>query len=77
MDTPTIAAYYREADPMKRKRLLEKSIADGEDVQANAVRKELWEIRYREKSDAKGNERADGFLGLWMELEFNLSLIHI
>lgn len=71
MDTPTIAAYYREADPMKRKRLLEKSIADGEDVQANAVRKELWEIRYREKSDAKGNERADGFLGLWMELEFN------
>lgn len=71
MDTPTIAAYYREADPMKRKALLEQSIAEGEDVQANAVRQELWEIRYHDKSDADANGRADGFLSLWMALEFN------
>ncbi len=71
MDTPTIAAYYRESDPMKRRALLEKSIAEGEDAQENAVRKELWEIRYSESSDAKGAARADGFLGLWMALEFN------
>ena len=71
MDTPTIAAYYREPDPMKRKALLEQSAADGEDDAGNAVRKELWEIRYGRKSDAKGAERADAFLGFWMTLEFH------
>lgn len=71
MDTPTIAAYYREADPMKRKALLDQSIAGGEDAEGNAVRRELWEIRYRNKSEANAEERADGFLALWMALEFN------
>lgn len=71
MHTPTIAAYYREADPMKRRALLEKSIAQGEEPGENAIRKEIWEIRYRDSSDAKGTQRADGFLRLWMSLEFN------
>lgn len=71
MDTPTIAAYYREPEAMKRKALLDKSIAEGEDDEKNAIRRELWEIRYKEKSDAGVSERADGFLALWMALEFN------
>lgn len=29
MDTPTIAQYYRETDPAKRKELLEQAIARG------------------------------------------------
>lgn len=51
-DTPTIALYYREHDPMKRKMFLDQSIAAGEDEEANAVRKELWELRYGEPSEA-------------------------
>lgn len=72
MDTPTIALYYREYDPMKRKMFLDQSIAAGEDAEANAVRKELWEIRYGGKSEVAGS-RADGYLALWMVLEFNKS----
>lgn len=71
MDTPTIAAYYREIDPLKRKKLLEKAIADGEDTEENAIRRELWEIRYHDVADKGSQERADGFMGLWMTLEFN------
>lgn len=71
MDTPTIAAYYREHDPIKRKNLLEKSIQEGEDPQENAIRKELWELRYSEKAESGQDARADAFLGLWMTLEFN------
>ena len=51
-DTPIIALYYREHDPMKRKMFLDQSIAAGEDEEANAVRKELWELRYGEPSEA-------------------------
>ena len=51
-DTPTIALYYREHDPMKRQLFLDLSIAAGEDEEANAVRKELWELRYGEPSEA-------------------------
>lgn len=69
MDTPTIAAYYREEDALKRRALLEKSIAAGEEPEANSIRKELWEIRYSEVVDKK--ERADGYLKMWMALEFN------
>ncbi|HIZ22543.1 MAG TPA: hypothetical protein IAA21_07080 [Candidatus Blautia faecigallinarum] len=71
MDTPTIAAYYREADPMKRKNLLEQSIEAGEEPEENAIRKELWELRYQGPSELGPQTRADGFLGLWMILEFN------
>lgn len=71
MDTPTIAAFYREADANQRKALLEQSIEAGEDQEANEVRKELWNIRYQEKADHGDNARADGFLALWMVLEFN------
>ena len=45
MDTPTIAKYYREKDPMERLKLLEQSIAAGEEPEENRIRKELWEIR--------------------------------
>ena len=70
MDTPTIAKYYREKEPMERLKLLEQSIAAEEDPEGNKVRKELWDIRYSDKSEVKGT-RADGFLALWMTLEFN------
>lgn len=54
---------------MKRKELLEQSIAAGEDPAGNPIRMELWEARYREKSQNK-NERADGFLKLWMVMKY-------
>ena len=50
MDTPTIAKYYREKDPMERLKLLEQSIAAGEEPEENRIRKELWEIRYRKRA---------------------------
>ena len=71
MDTQTIVEYYKEADPMKRKALLEQSIAAGEDVEGNAIRKELWGIRYGGKSDSDKGNRADGYLAMWMQMEFN------
>ncbi|MDO5781592.1 MAG: hypothetical protein Q4P27_03965 [Eubacteriales bacterium] len=70
MDTPTIAKYYREKEPMERLKLLEQSIAAEEDPEGNRIRKELWEIRYSDESEA-GDTRADGYLGLWMTMEFN------
>lgn len=70
MDTPTIAAYYREKDAMKRKELLEQSIAAGEEPEANAIRREIWDMRYQDPAE-NGAGRADGFIGLWMVLEFN------
>ena len=70
MDTPTIAKYYREKEPMERLKLLEQSIAAEEDPEGNKIRKELWEIRYSDKSEV-GDTRADGYLGLWMTMEFN------
>ena len=70
MDPPTIAKYYREKEPMERLKLLEQSIAAEEDPEGNKIRKELWEIRYSDKSEA-GDTRADGYLGLWMTMEFN------
>ena len=70
-DTPTIALYYREHDPMKRKMFLDQSIAAGEDEEANAVRKELWELRYGEPSEAGSGMRADGYLALWMAMEYS------
>ena len=61
-DTPIIALYYREHDPMKRKMFLD---------QSNAVRKELWELRYGEPSEAVSGTRADGYLALWMAMEYS------
>ncbi|MDO4307269.1 MAG: hypothetical protein Q4C77_10565 [Eubacteriales bacterium] len=71
MDTPTIAAYYRESDPLKRKALLDQAIAEGEDTKENEIRKELWEVRYHDAADTGDGARADGFMALWMTLEFN------
>ena len=56
---------------MKRKMFLDQSIAAGEDEEANAVRKELWELRYGEPSEAGSGTRADGYLALWMAMEYN------
>lgn len=71
MDTPIIVKYYKEHDPTKRKKYLMEAIETGEDKEANAIRKELWEIRYQEPSEKGAQTRADGFLGLWMAMEFN------
>lgn len=71
MDSQFIEKYYQELDPMKRLALLEQSIQEGEEPEANAVRKEIWEIRYQDKSEASPNTRADGYLALWMAMEFN------
>lgn len=71
MDTPTIAQYYREADPMARQKLLQQSIEAGEEPENNAIRQEIWEIRYQEPSQVDKASRADGYLKLWMALEFN------
>ena len=70
MDTPTIAAYYREYDPMERLKLLEQSIQAGEEPEKNEIRKELWEIRYSD-IPKNGEQRADGFFILWMAMEYN------
>ena len=69
MDTPTISRYYREIDPMKRKKILSKSVEENEDPGMNPVRQELWEIRYRDKAKASGVDRADGFMALLMDME--------
>lgn len=71
MDTPTIEKYYKEHDPMKRKALLDEAIQSGEDAEANAVRKELWDVRYQSSAELGEKTRADGYLALWMVMEFN------
>ena len=71
MDTPTITQYYRESDPAKRLALLNMSIEAGEEPELNQIRKELWDIRYQDKSELGGDVRADGFIALWMLMEFN------
>ena len=71
MDTPTIIQYYNEMDPAKRLALLNLSIESGEEPELNAIRKALWEIRYKDKAQSGGDTRADGFLALWMKMEFN------
>lgn len=69
MDTPIIVEYYRETDSLKRKKLLEISIANGEEPEANEIRKEIWEIRHKDK--LKDGTPMDSFMKLWMHLEFN------
>ena len=71
MDTPTITQYYREADPAKRLALLNMSIEAGEEPELNEIRRELWNIRYQDKSEVGGDTRADGLIALWMIMEFN------
>ena len=71
MDTPTIAQYYREQDPMKRLELLNQSIEAGEEPEANEIRKELWECRYSDSQVGGKDMKADGYLALWMAMEFN------
>ena len=74
MDTPVIAQYYKETDPLKRKRLLDMAIEEGSEPEANAIRKELYDVRYAGKSEMNKNMPADGYLGLWMMMEYNRSV---
>ena len=76
-DTPTIALYYKEHDPMKRKMFLDQSIAAGEDEEANAVRKEIWEIRYGGPSELGPDTRADGYLIQKSKLSFLSFDLHV
>ena len=71
MDTPTITQYYRESDPARRLALLNMSIEAGEEPELNQIRRELWDIRYQDPSELGGDTRADGFIALWMLMEFN------
>ena len=71
MDTPTIASYYRESDPVKRNRLLAQAEESGEDPQGNAVRREIWEMRYQRVKELGKERYADSFLHFWMTLQFN------
>ena len=71
MDTPTITQYYREADPAKRLALLNMSIEAGEEPELNKIRRELWDIRYQDKSELGGDTRADGLIALWLLMECN------
>ena len=74
MDTPIITQYYRETEPEKRKELLEQAIASGEEPEANEIRKEIWEARY--KGLTNDGSLADGYLKFWMALEFNRNAGH-
>ncbi|MBR2527764.1 MAG: hypothetical protein IKE58_04770 [Blautia sp.] len=71
MDTPIIASYYKETDPIKRRNLLEQSIAEGEEPEENEIRKEIYGVRYRHPSGADKARPADEFLGLWMFMEYS------
>ena len=74
MDTPIIAQYYRETEPKKRKALLDQAIASGEDMEANEIRREIYESRYKGATNDGGV--ADGYLKFWMALEFNRNAGH-
>ena len=54
MDTPIIAQYYRETEPKKRKQLLDQAIASGEDQEANEIRREIYEARYKNTTNDGG-----------------------
>lgn len=70
MVSELIRKYYEESDPIKRKAILEESIAKGEEPEAGQARMELWNCRYANKIDKKSETRADGFMKLWMTLKF-------
>ncbi|MBU5481869.1 DUF6553 family protein [Blautia sp. MSJ-19] len=74
MDTPIIAQYYKETEPEKRKALLDQAFASGEDMEANEIRREIWEARYKGNTNDGGV--ADGYLKFWMALEFNRNAGH-
>ena len=74
METPIIAQYYKETEPEKRKKLLDQAIESGEEQDANEIRKEIWEARYKGTTNEGG--LADGYLKLWMTLEFNRNAGH-
>ncbi|MDO5336541.1 MAG: hypothetical protein Q4E89_03630 [Eubacteriales bacterium] len=68
--TELLKKYYQETDPMRRRRILEKSIDQGEELEKNRIRMELWEARYQHPSRAAKGERADGFLRLWIQMKY-------
>lgn len=70
MTSELIRNYYEESAPLKRKAILEESLAKGEEPEANQIRRELWDCRYAGIIDKKTQERADGYMKLWMTLKF-------
>lgn len=62
--------YYREFVPQKREKILEQLLAEN-DSEENQIRKELFEKRYGEKSQRRDQDRADGFVKLWMNMKFS------
>ncbi|MBR2259609.1 MAG: hypothetical protein IJ899_20195 [Blautia sp.] len=73
MDTNLIAQYYRETDPRKRWAILQESIKAEEEPERNKIRQDLYAVRYKRASEADKAVPADGYLGLWMLLEYNTS----
>ena len=74
MDMAMSEKFYKEADPKKRIKMIDQVIESGEDKVANAIRKEILDARYK-KMPGDGTI-ADGYLKLWMELEFNRNTSH-
>ena len=62
--------YYREKDPMERLKLLEQSIAREKNRKKTGSARNSGRSSYSDKAET-GDTRADGYLGLWMTMEFN------
>ena len=71
MDSPNVARYYEESDPLRRKKLLKLILEQEGASEENIARKEIFEARYAKTSKADKQAPADGYLGLWMVLEYN------
>ena len=74
MDERKLELYYAEADPVKRKIIFEKILEEEGDTSDNQIRKELFAVRYAKASQTKKEIPADGYLALWMALEYNVGV---
>ncbi|MBQ1490896.1 MAG: hypothetical protein IIZ39_02955 [Blautia sp.] len=63
--------YYKEANPVKRRHMLEKAIQDEGETEENKIRKEIYAVRYAKSSQVDKKIPADSFLALWMMMEYN------
>lgn len=72
MDTAALRKeYYKEANPVKRKHLLELLVQEEGETEENRIRRELYGVRYAKPSQVDKNVPADSFLALWMAMEYN------
>lgn len=60
--------YYEPQSGADRKVLLDEAML--EDNEANRIRYELWESRYGKVAKNNGKPKTDGFMKLWMDLEY-------